>query len=204
MQQSRPMKSWILAAGGLVAGLAAVILIGLALRPHTFAGTLIQSAQPAFDFLLMGPENRAVRLSDLEGQVVLLFFGYTSCPDVCPTTMNEMGKMLELLGKDAARTQVLFVSVDSEVDTPQRLQGYLSVYDERIMGLTGSAEDILYTATQYGIFYEKRPYGDEGAYLIDHTATVLLVDEEGYLKVVYPYGTPAKGIAADVSYILRH
>ena len=89
---------------------------------------------------------------------------------------------------------MLFVSVDSEVDTPQRLQGYLSVYDERIVGLTGSAEDILYTATQYGIFYEKRPYGDEGAYLIDHTATVLLVDEEGYLKVVYPYGTPAKGI----------
>lgn len=204
MQQSRPTKSLILAAGGLVAGLAAVILIGLALRPHAFAGTLIQSAQPAFDFLLVGPEERAVRLSDFEGQVVLLFFGYTSCPDVCPTTMHEMGKMLELLGKDAARTQVVFVSVDSEVDTPQRLQGYLSVYDERIVGLTGSAEDILYTATQYGIFYEKRPYGDEGAYLIDHTATLLLVDEEGYLKVVHPYGTPAEGIAEDVRYILRH
>jgi len=204
MQQSRSMKPLILAVGGLVAGLAAVILIGLALRPHSFGGTLIQSAQPAFDFLLIGPEGRSTRLSDFEGKVLLLCFGYTSCPAVCPTTMHEMGEMLALLGKDAERAQVVFVSVDPEMDTPERLRGYLSVYDERIIGLTGSAEDILYTATQYGIFYEKRPYGDQGAYLIDHTATALLMDTRGYLKVVYPYGTPAKDIAADVRYILRH
>lgn len=202
--QLRPRKSWILAAAGLVVGLVAVVLLGLALRPHSFGGTVLQSAQPAFDFLLTGPEERAVRLSDFEGKIVLLFFGYTSCPDVCPTTMNEMGQMLDLAGKDADRVQVIFVSVDPEMDTVQRLQGYLSIYDERIVGLTGSPEDILYTATQYGIFYQKSPYGDQGAYLIDHTATLLLVDQKGYLKVVYPYGTPAKMIADDVRYILRH
>jgi protein SCO1 len=196
---------WIVyAVVGLLIGLGAVVALGLALRPHTFGGTLLQSARPAFDFLLAGPDERSVRLSDFEGQVVLLFFGYTSCPDVCPTTMKEMGQMLKLLGQDAEVVQVIFISVDPEMDTTQRLQGYLSVYDERILGLTGTPEDIFYTATQYGIFYQKKPYGDQGAYLIDHTATLLLIDPKGYLKLVYPYGTPAQAIASDVRYILRH
>lgn len=197
---------WTLPVAGLVIGLAAVIILWDLVRPHTFAGTVMQSPQPAYSFTLTGPGNQPVSLEDLRGKVVLLFFGYTSCPDVCPTTLYEMRAMLDALGNRAAQAQVVFVSVDPEKDTPQRMQAYLANIDseERFLGLTGDLDTLNEIAAQYGIFFQKRIISETGAYLIDHTATVLLVDGEGYLRVVYPYGTPGEAIAADVRYILKH
>ncbi|HEY9089653.1 MAG TPA: SCO family protein [Anaerolineaceae bacterium] len=197
---------WTLPVAGLVIGLAAVIILWDLVRPHTFAGTVMQSPQPAYSFTLTGPGNQPVSLEDLRGKVVLLFFGYTSCPDVCPTTLYEMRAMLDALGSRAAQAQVVFVSVDPEKDTPQRMQAYLANIDseERFLGLTGDLDTLNEIAAQYGIFFQKRIISETGAYLIDHTATVLLVDGEGYLRVVYPYGTPGEAIAADVRYILKH
>lgn len=197
---------WTLPVAGLVIGLAAVIILWDLVRPHTFAGTVMQSPQPAYSFTLTGPGNQPVSLEDLRGKVVLLFFGYTSCPDVCPTTLYEMRAMLDALGNRAAQAQVVFVSVDPEKDTPQRMQAYLANIDseERFLGLTGDLDTLNEIAAQYGIFFQKRIISETGAYLIDHTATVLLVDGEGYLRVVYPYGTPGEAIAADIRYILKH
>lgn len=197
---------WTLPVAGLVIGLAAVIILWDLVRPHTFAGTVMQSPQPAYSFTLTGPGDQPVSLEDLRGKVVLLFFGYTSCPDVCPTTLYEMRAMLDALGNRAAQAQVVFVSVDPEKDTPQRMQAYLANIDskERLLGLTGDLDTLNEIAAQYGVFFQKRIISETGTYLIDHTATVLLVDGEGYLRVVYPYGTSGEAIAADVRYILKH
>ena len=197
---------WTLPVAGLVIGLVAVVFLWNAVRPHTFAGTVMQSLQPAYEFTLTGPDNQPVRLSDLRGKVVLLFFGYTSCPDVCPTTLYEMRDMLDDLGGRAEDVRVIFVSVDPEKDTPQRLKAYLANIDPqgRLTGLTGSLDTLNEVAAQYGIFFQKRAYNESGGYLIDHTATALLVDGEGFLRVVYPYGTPGTAIADDVRYIFTH
>jgi protein SCO1/2 len=187
---------------GLVVGLGSVILLGLYLRPHQFSGTLLQSPKPAYNFTLTGPQDNPVSLKDFNGKVVLLFFGYTSCPDVCPTTMQKLRDTRRLLGQKADRVQVIMVSVDPEKDTTKRLNGYLSMFDPTFIGLTGNLEDITMDASQYGVFFEKRPYNEKGGYLIDHTATVMLIDPNGYLRVIYPFNATASGITDDIIYIL--
>ena len=194
---------WVWPVAGLVIGLVAIVLISLALRPHNFSGSILQSPQPAYEFTLTSADG-PVSLSDLRGKVVLIFFGYTFCPDVCPTTLQEMSAVLDLMGKKADQVQPVFISVDPDRDTPERLKAYLNNLDGRILGITGETALIDEIVTQYGVFYQKRTINESGNYLIDHTATSYLIDPEGYLRVVYPYATPAEGIAEDVQYILRH
>ncbi len=194
---------WLWPVAGLVIGLTAIVLISLALRPHNFSGSILQSPQPAYEFTLTSADG-PVSLSDLRGKVVLIFFGYTFCPDVCPTTLQEMSAVLDLMGKKADQVQPVFVSVDPDRDTPERLKAYLNNLDGRILGITGETALIDEIVTQYGVFYQKRTISESGNYLIDHTATSYLIDPEGYLRVVYPYATPAEGIAKDIQYILRH
>jgi len=193
---------WLWPVAGLVIGLTAIVLISLALRPHNFSGSILQSPQPAYEFTLTSADG-PVSLSDLRGKVVLIFFGYTFCPDVCPTTLQEMSAVLDLMGKKADQVQPVFVSVDPDRDTPERLKAYLNNLDGRILGITGETALIDEIVTQYGVFYQKRTISESGNYLIDHTATSYLIDPEGYLRVVYPYATPAEGIAEDVKFILR-
>jgi len=194
---------WLWPVAGLVIGLTAIVLISLALRPHNFSGSILQSPQPAYEFTLTSADG-PVSLSDLRGKVVLIFFGYTFCPDVCPTTLQEMSAVLDLMGKKADQVQPVFVSVDPDRDTPERLKAYLNNLDGRILGITGETALIDEIVTQYGVFYQKRTISESGNYLIDHTATSYLIDPEGYLRVVYPYATPAEGIAKDILFILRH
>jgi protein SCO1/2 len=189
---------------GLVIGLAAVISLGLYLRPHQFGGTILQSPSPAYNFTLTGPQDKSVSLADYRGKVVLLFFGYTSCPDVCPTTLQKLRDSIKSLGDQAGKVQVIMVSVDPEKDTSKRINGYLSMFDTRFIGLTGGLETITTAASQYGVFFQKRPYNEKGGYLVDHTATVLLIDPSGFLRVIYPYNATANAIADDIIYILSH
>jgi protein SCO1/2 len=197
-------RSWGLAAAGVVLGAAAVIYLSSLFMPHMFAGTRLETPQPAFNFSLNGPAGRVYQLADYQGKVVLIFFGYTSCPDVCPTTMKELAGVLKSLGDAAEQVQVLMISVDPEKDTPERLEGYLSGYDARMIGLSGSLEQTSQVAKAYGVFYEKQPYGENGGYLVDHTAYVFLIDQRGDEQVIYPFGSRAQDIAADVRYILKH
>lgn len=203
-KMSKFLKSrWLWPVAGLVIGLAAIVLISLALRPHNFSGSILQSPQPAYDFKLTSAHG-PLALSDLRGKVVLVFFGYTFCPDVCPTTLQEMSDVLDLMGKQADQVQPVFVSVDPDRDSPQRLKAYMNNLDGRIVGITGEQAVIDEIVTHYGVYYQKRTISESGNYLIDHTATTFLIDPDGYLRVVYPYATPAKGIAEDIRYILRH
>ena len=173
-------------------------------RPHAFSGTVLQSPQPAPDFELTTEGGKRVRLSDFRGKIVLLFFGYTFCPDVCPTTMRELARAMEILGpKKASQIQVIMISVDPDRDTPEHLAEYVRAFNPSFIGLTGTPEEIAEVATMYGIYYEKREGTVATGYLVDHTASVTAIDRDGYVKVLFPFGTTAEQFADDLAYMLR-
>ncbi|MEW5988002.1 MAG: SCO family protein [Chloroflexota bacterium] len=196
----------VLAFGGLSLGL----LLGWgALRlpadgASTLHGTVLQPTEPAADFELLAHDGRRVHLQDYRGRVVLLYFGYTYCPDVCPATLAALARTRrELSPAEREQTQVFLVTVDPERDSPEVLAGYLAHFDPAFIGLTGTAGEILAAATPFGIYYQKSAESPAGRYLIDHTASVMVVDKAGYLRVVYPFNTASEEIAADLRYLLR-
>lgn len=192
-------------AGGIVLG---VIIIGLAAQyffSYTFHGVLIRSDRRAPDFELTSAQTlETVKLSDHRGKVVLLYFGYTTCPDICPSTLTELGQVPGLLGRRADDVEIMWVTVDPERDTPEKVANYSAYFHPDIVGLVGTPEDIEVVALQFGVVYEKNDYGSAAGYLVDHTATVTMIDPEGYVKVVFPFGVTAEDIAADVNYVLTH
>ena len=196
----KSIKSWTSVFGILLV----LGLCGCSLRPHTFHGTLIQSPDPVPDFTLLGHMGQPVSLSDFRGQLVVLYFGYTTCPDVCPTTLAELRLAREALGQDADQVQVLMVTVDPERDTAEVMADYVTHFDPTFIGLVGTPDEIAAVATYYGIFYEKQEGDSALGYLVDHTATQMVIDQEGHLKVVYPFGTSGEDIAADLKYIITH
>jgi protein SCO1/2 len=187
-----------------------LILIGLVVmawpyRPYTFKGMVMQSAQLAPNFTLTSAQTgQPVSLTDFRGKIVLLYFGYTYCPDVCPTTLADVTQTLKLLGQSKEQVQLLLITVDPERDTPPVLADYLTHFDPSFIGLVPqNPNETLTVATQYGIFYQKHEYGSKtGGYLMDHTATLTLIDPAGYIRVIYPFGSTANDIAADLSYVL--
>lgn len=169
-----------------------------------FHGLLIQSPTPVSNFTLIGPDDAPVSLRDFRGKVVLLYFGYTFCPDVCPATLAELKVTMAELGKKAEEVQVLMVSVDPERDTAVALQHYVTHFHPSFIGLTGQTEDdILAVTTPLGIYYEKHAGTAATGYLIDHTATLTVIDKQGYLRLVYPFGVSGKDIAADLQIIIK-
>ncbi len=189
-----------LAVGVLLAGLAAGVYF---FRPHTFHGTVIQSPETSYDFTLTSA-NGDVSLSDYKGKLVLIYFGYTYCPDVCPATLANVGQALRTIGESKAEdVQLIMISLDPERDTPEKLAEYVDHFYPSFVGITGTQEKIDEVASLYGIYYEKRDGSDATNYLIDHTATLLVIDREGYLKLVFPFGVTVEEIADDLKYMLR-
>ncbi len=171
-------------------------------RPHTFHGTVIQSPEPSYDFTLTSA-NGDVSLSDYRGKLVLIYFGYTFCPDICPATLANVGQSLKELGTKADNVQLIMISLDPERDTPEKLAEYVAHFHPSFIGVTGSQEDLAKVASLYGIFYEKTDGSDNTGYLINHTATLLVIDREGYLKLVFPFGVTVPEIVDDLKYMLR-
>lgn len=188
--------------GGLLVGWLMIQLLGGRLGPYQFHGTVIQSPSPAANFTLTGHTGEPVSLRDFRGKLVLLYFGYTYCPDVCPATLVELAKARAELGEGGDDVQVLMVSLDPLRDTPEQLAGYMAHFDPTFLGLTGSDTEITAAATPFGIFYEKHPGTVESGYLIDHTASVVALDRDGYLRLVYPFNTPGAAIAEDLAVLL--
>lgn len=173
------------------------------LRPHTFHGTVIQSPEPSHDFTLTGIDGD-VSLSDFRGKLVLIYFGYTFCPDICPATLANVSQALRDMGdKKAGEIQTLMISLDPERDTPEHLAGYMTHFHPTFIGITGPQEQLETVTSLYGIFYQKKEGSTATDYLIDHTATLMVIDREGYLKLVFPFGVTAKEIADDLEYMLR-
>ncbi len=174
---------------------------------HQFSGTLLQNDDPAYDFELRS-DRGTVRLSDFRGKWVLLFFGYASCPDVCPTTLADLARVMELLGEDADQLQVIMISVDPYRDTPERLGQYVRAFHPSFLGLTGTPEEIAEVAARYGIYYNYPEGTPESGYVVEHTAATLLVDPEGNLRMIFPslFGPDAltpEQMAADLKYLMR-
>ncbi len=197
------IKRWILALGAMLV-LGAAGWLGLPrLRPYAFHGMVIRSSEPAPDFTLTAHTGQQVRLSDFRGKVVLLYFGYTSCPDVCPTTLTKVARALELLGPKAQRVQPIMITVDPERDTVERLALYMPHFGPTFLGLTGTPDQIAAVATAFGIYYKKRKTNSAIGYLVDHTATVTVIDPKGRVRLVFPFEVTAQEMAADLAYMLR-
>ncbi len=175
-------------------------------RQHEFYGHLYD--QPAYNFELTDHEGKRVRLSDFTNQkkIVLLFFGYTHCPDVCPMALETMAKLMEKLTPEERKAvQVLFISVDPERDTTEVLKDYVPYFNPTFIGLTGNEKEIEKTAKEYKAYYKKVEGESAGGYLIDHTATIYLVTPDMKIKLLY---TPAKQepekMAEDIKFLLKN
>lgn len=156
-------------------------------------------------YLLQDPNGRAVTNEDFLGRFQLLTFGYTSCPDVCPTTLLEMKEVLKALGDKAAQLQPIFITVDPERDNAQVLREYTSAFDPRILGLGGSEELIRRAAVEFKVRYEKvrDPAAPPGSYTVDHSAGMILLGPDGRAVVRFAYATPAKQIAERIDALMQ-
>lgn len=187
----------------LLAILSSALLLGCQKEnAQPFNSVDITGASYARDFALTDHGGQKRTLADYRGKVVLLFFGYTQCPDVCPTTMADMAQVKARLGPAADRFQVLFVTVDPERDTPQLLAQYVPNFDPTFVGLYGNADEVARTAKEFKVFYQKVPGKTATSYGIDHTAGSYVFDGQGRLRLFVKHSQSVDSIAADVKRLL--
>lgn len=174
-------------------------------RQHEFYGHSFDN--PAYNFELTDHNGKRVKLSDFTGQgkIVLIFFGYTHCPDVCPTALETLARMMKYLKpEEAKRVQVLFISVDPERDTEEVLKGYVPYFNPTFIGLRGSEEEVRKVAKEYKAYYRKVEGQSASGYLMDHTATIYLITPDNKIKLLY---TPSKQdpekMAEDIKFLLK-
>lgn len=165
-------------------------------------GSLVSPPRTLTDFTLMSHRGTPLHLSDLQGKAVLLFFGYTRCPDFCPTTLVEFRDVKRNLGAEAEGVAFVFVSVDPEADTTEVLGRYVTAFDPGFIGLQGDAATLERIGPEYDLYFRKRDVGGAAGYLIDHTAVTYLIDRTGKLTIIFPYGTPAAAMATDIRTVL--
>ena len=192
-------------------GLGSLLLIALAVAatvwftgPASFRGASYGEPYPvAPPIQLTRANGEPFRLSDQRGKFVLLFFGYTSCPDVCPTTMAELKLVVDGLGEAANSVQVVFISVDPDRDTPEKIQKYVEHFNPNFIGLTGSLDELQKIWDGYGVFRSVNEADSAMGYTVDHTARVTLVDADGNLRLSYSFQTPVEDIVHDIKLLLR-
>ena len=167
-----------------------------------FIGTDITGADFAKDFNLTDQYGKKRHLRDYLGKTVVMFFGYTHCPDVCPTTMADMAKTMKLLGEQANNVQVIFITLDPERDKQEVLAKYVPSFDERFVGLYGSASEIAETAKTYKVFYQKQLNSGKSGYTIDHSAGSYVYDKTGKIRIYFKYGQKPNEMASDLKQIM--
>jgi protein SCO1/2 len=194
---------------GISAGVVAVslLLIGAAVvtlrQAQAYRGSTIDTPVPAGDFTLTDQNGDPFRLSEHTGKVVLIFFGYTYCPDVCPTTLADFKHLRAELGSQSEDVEMVFITVDPGRDTPERLALYLDQFQADIVGLSGSQADLQRVWNSYGVFVEKDSGIQDGGYLVTHSARVYGVNRAGDLRITFPFGFPVEDLAHDVRLLLR-
>ncbi len=198
-------KKLLWTGGGI---LVLVVVVGLLsfifAKPPSFRGTLYGEPFPsASEIELKKANGETFRLSDQRGKVVLLFFGYTSCPDVCPTTLAEMKLMMDKLGSDAENVQVVFISVDPDRDTPEKVQDYVGYFNPTFLGLTGTMAELEPIWNSYSITREAVESDSALGVIINHTARLFLVDPQGKMHLSFAYQTPIEDIVHDIRLILE-
>jgi len=193
-----------LAISGLFALLvASPFLAGCAPDGPKFQSSDVTGVTFGRDFSLFDATGKPRTLADYRGKAVVMFFGYTQCPDVCPTTLAELAEVMKKLGPDADRVQVLFVTVDPERDTPDLLSKYVPAFDPRFAGLYGDAAATERTAKEFKIIYQKQPGATPGSYTVDHSAGTFIFDPQGRLRLYVSYGQGPEVFAHDLRELLR-
>ncbi len=183
-------------------GLVLLALLLLACSPEgpKFRSTDITGADFGKELALTGHDGKPRTLADFRGKAVVLFFGFTHCPDICPTTLADAAGAIKALGKDADRVQVLMVTVDPERDTPKVLAQYVPAFDPRFLGLYGDAAATQRAAKEFKIFYEKRKAGD--SYSVDHSGQSYVIDAQGRLRLFVRHDRIAQDLAGDLRVLL--
>ena len=181
--------------------LAAAVLGGCGGSGPSFKNTDITGADYGKDFTLTDQSGKTRTLADFRGKVVVMFFGYTRCPDVCPTTLADLKAAREQLGEDGKRVQVLFVTVDPERDTRQLLASYVSAFDTSFLGLYGDAAATAKVAKEFKVFYQKAPGKTPDSYTVDHTAGSYVFDTQGRLRLLVRQGN-VPNLVADLKTLL--
>ncbi|MCI0521671.1 MAG: SCO family protein [Chloroflexi bacterium] len=171
--------------------------------PPIYHGTYLDPGQPAAGFTLQSDQG-PVRLSDFRGQYVMVYFGYTFCPDVCPTTLSTVKKAVERAGKAAEQFQFVFISVDPRRDTPERLGEYSRYFNPDFIGVTGSEEEIAKTAGDFHIHYYLNDSESLENYTVDHTSVVQVIDPAGNLVLIWPHDATSQDMAADIKSLARN
>ena len=168
----------------------------------SFKGIDITGADYARSLQLRDADGQARTLAEFKGKVVVVFFGYTQCPDVCPSTMAELSEVKRTLGADGARVQGIFVTVDPERDTADLLKAYVGNFGPDIVGLRGTADETLAAAREFKVFYAKVPGKTATSYTVDHTAGSYVFDTQGRVRLFTRYGSGAQALADDLKRLL--
>ncbi len=159
--------------------------------------------RPMPDFALTNGDGGITRLSDLRGKTVMLFFGYTHCPDICPLALSEMRKVKAALGKDAEQVAFVFVSVDGTRDTPEALRRYVRIFDPDFIGLTGPESQVRLIALEYGAHFRSNRVGSSMTYTVDHTADTFVIDAQGRWRFAYGMNAPTEAVVREVRKVIR-
>jgi protein SCO1/2 len=182
--------------------LSLALLLSACTEQRKFISTDLSMVDWGKDFQLTDHTGKPRRLADFQGKAVVLFFGYTQCPDVCPTTLSTMREAMSLLGQDAKRVQVLFVTVDPARDTPQLLAQYVPSFHPDFLGLYGDEKTIAATARDFKVFYVKQPGKTPDTYSVDHSTGSYAFDPQGRLRLLLRHGETPTNVAADLKLLL--
>ncbi len=198
----------------VLAGLAAALLAGCdrggaggsgstpSSSSPAFKGVDITGAQYARQLALTDQDGRQRTLADFKGKVTVVFFGYTQCPDVCPTTMADLAQIRKQLGAAGDRLQGVFVTVDPQRDTPEVLKAYMGSFDPSFVALRGTPEQTAAAAKEFKVYFEKVPGATAGSYTVDHTAGSFVFDRDGRVRLFERYGEPTEQLAGDLKVLL--
>ncbi|MBI1892452.1 MAG: SCO family protein [Burkholderiales bacterium] len=180
----------------------ASLIAGCNKQEIAFKNTDLTGLDYAKDFALSDHYGKPRSLADFRGKAVVVFFGYTQCPDVCPTTMAEMAAVMKQLGPLADRVQVLFITVDPERDTPQLLSQYVPAFDSRFLGLVGDKAATEKVAREFKVFFQKVPGKQPGSYTMDHTSGSYVFDPQGRIRLFIRHGQGTEPIVHDLKLLL--
>ena len=196
----------------ILGGLIAVVVLAIAgaemsLQAYKFRGSVIDPPVAAGDFSLKDQNGQTFQLGDQRGKLVVMFFGYTNCPDICPTTLLQFKQARAQLDSSgqADRVRFVFVTVDPERDTPDKMKTYLGAIDPGIVGLTGSQAELEAAWKAYGVYRAKQPglSQDDYADLLEHSSRVYLIDTHGNLRLTWPFGLEPDDVVQDVKVLLK-
>jgi protein SCO1/2 len=187
----------------LLLSMAVLALTACSPDKPKFNGIDVTGADYAKGFTLTDHNGQSRSLSDFKGKVVVLFFGYTQCPDVCPTSMNELAEVKRLLGADADKLQGVFVTVDPARDTTELLKAYMANFDPTFLAFVPTADELPVVAKQFKIYYKKVDGQTPTSYTMDHSAGSYVYDTQGNLRLYSRYGSGAKVLAQDIQTLLK-